>query len=309
MEKNTPNNDERSFMDQSKKKNSKPVVLILLIVILLGAIGIMSVMYYNLKMDSQEQVQLLEEEKNRLTSELKNLYFDYDSLKTENDSINIHLEAEQEKIERLLSINASNVSKIRLYKKELKTLRDIMKSYIIQIDSLNQRNKQLSEENIKVRKELYSIEESKKKLEEEKEELSSKVEIATVLNAKDINADPLNKRSREKDKISKVEKIRTCFTLRENPIIEPGEKVIYIRIYRPDGVVLASPDEGTFEFDGEQIMYSAKRSVEYENQDIDVCIYWDRTEPLIEGEYIVELYAENNLLGSDTFLLRSTAFF
>ncbi len=60
----------------------------------------------------------------------------------------------------------------------------------------------------------------------------------------------------------------------------------------------------TFEFKGEQVIYSAKRQLEYENKDIDMCIFWDKNADLIPGAYTVILYAEGYEVGSATFTLK-----
>jgi hypothetical protein len=113
----------------------------------------------------------------------------------------------------------------------------------------------------------------------------------------------LNQRSNVKDKVDKVEKIRTCFIVRENPIVQAGPIEIYIRILRPDGVVLTQDEVGYFDYQNRQTVYTASRTLEYENQDIEMCIYWDNDGSLIEGRYDVELYAQGNLIGTSTFEL------
>ena len=229
---------------------------------------------------------------------------EYDSLKTQNDTINLKLEAEQDKIRRLLHIQAANYEKIRLYKNELQTLRQVMRSYIVQIDSLNTKNQELTAENIKVRTKLNEAQKSNVELSKQREELSSKVNLASTLIAKNIEADPLNKNSKPKDKIKKITKIRVCFTIRENAVAKPGNKDIYLRLVRPDDVVLTSSADNLFEVNNQQLVYSAVRQLEYENKDIDMCIFWDKDQDLIPGTYKAILYAEGNEIGSTTFALK-----
>jgi len=268
-----------------------------------GAIGYLYYNYSELKKESAAKEAELVRQREQLEDELLGIYDQYDSLKSENDTMNLKLLAEQERIEKLLKVNANNVYKIRMYEDELGTIRKVLRSYIIQIDSLNQANIALRTENIEVKKQLSKTEKEKEELSEEKEELSEQVEKASVLSAKNLVISPLNKRSREKFKTSNVEKIRICFTLRENTIIYPGTKTIYIRITRPDDVILTS-GVNLFEYQGEQIVYSGKRDVEYENVDVDMCIYWTNDGQLIPGSYSVTLYADGNDIGSSTFSLK-----
>ena len=284
-----------------------PLILIILIVVLVIIIGIMG---YKLYVDSKELKKaneasmLLKEEKVELESKLNALIVEYDSLMTENDSVNALLASEQEKIRRLLKYRASDATKIKMYKSELETLRKVMRSYIVQIDSLNMRNLELTAENVRVRTRLREVESDKDALSKRAEELTSQVQLASVLSAKNIVVNSLNKKSKPKNKISKIEKIKVCFTIRENNVAQPGTKEIYMRIIRPDEVVLASDMNDLFEYNGEQIIYSAVRELEYENSDIDICIFWDKTETLIPGVYTTLLYAEGYEIGYTTFALK-----
>ena len=282
----------------------RPVGLIIITFVLALCLGALIFLYLNQKTEMIEMEKVLTEEKDSLANELSNLMFQYDTLKTNNESLNAKLETEQNKIRSLLTIQASNAQKIRLYKKELATLKRVMKSYIVQIDSLNTKNIQLTAENIEVRKKLQKTRETNIELTQIKDELSSKVEIASIILAKNILPTPLNARGREKYKIERIDKIRVCFTLRENPIVEAGKKDVYMRIARPDELILADSPDNLFEFEDEQIVYSSIRTVDYLNQDVDMCIYWNNNGDLIPGNYTVYLYLEGNHIGSTTFLLK-----
>ncbi|MQY78783.1 MAG: hypothetical protein GH151_06260 [Bacteroidetes bacterium] len=282
----------------------RPVGLIIITFVLALCLGALIFLYFNQKSEMIEMEKILTEEKDSLANELSNLMFQYDTLKTNNESLNAKLETEQNKIRSLLTIQASNAQKIRLYKKELATLRRVMKSYIVQIDSLNTKNIQLTTENIEVRKKLQEVQEINVELSQIEKDLSSKVEIASVILAKNILPTPLNARGREKYKIERIDKIRVCFTLRENPIVEAGKKDVYMRIARPDELILVDSPDNLFEFEDEQIVYSSIRTVDYLNQDVDMCIYWNNNGDLIHGNYTVYLYLEGNHIGSTTFLLK-----
>jgi len=294
-----------------KKEPVKPgiTILIISVVVLFLALSGLVYLYFSQKADMVEMETVLTAEKDLLTNELQEMIIGYDTLKTSNDTLNIKLEEEQNKIKRLIQIQASNARKIQLYKKELGTLRSVMKSYIIQIDSLNTKNKQLLARNAEFQIKLESAERTNKQLSEIKDELSSKVERASVILAKNIHAAPLNNRGKEKDKIDKIEKIRVCFTLRENPIVEPGKMDIYLRIMRPDSLILALAPENIFTFQDKQMIYSSMRTIEYLNKDIDVCIYFNDHEHFIVGKYFVDLFLKNTKIGTTTLILRDSGWF
>ncbi|MBN1115712.1 MAG: hypothetical protein JXA77_00785 [Bacteroidales bacterium] len=303
MEPNTP--QKPMYQPPAKPKVSMPLVFVIITLsVIATTLGILYFRSINQLGDTKEEVLFVEEQKQKLEGELNNLIFAYDSLKTENDSINTKLAGEQQKIKKLLGYQASNAQKIRMYQNELETLRKVMRSYIVQIDSLNTRNRELTEENVKVRTQLRRTETDYKKLSDVKEELSSKVEFAQKLSAKNIIPMGLNDRSKEKDKIDKIAKLRICFTVRENRVADAGKKMIYLQLIRPDNIILSSPESGTTEFEGEQIVYSAKRELEYDNMDIDMCIFWDKTEELIPGEYTIKLFCEGFEIGVSSLILK-----
>lgn len=295
----------QNYSYNTKPKVPMPIIAIIITLGVLAAV-LLVIFIRNSKQltEARESIVFVEEQKTQLETELNELIIGYDSLKTESDSINMQLVSEQEKIRRLLRRQASSATKIKMYEKELKTLREVMRSYIIQIDSLNTRNRELTEENIAVRSQLRDAESNIQELSDTKEHLSSKVALAQKLTAKNIVPVGLNSRSREKDKIDKIEKLRVCFAIRENTVADQGRKMIYIQIVRPDQIVLSSPEAGMFEYQDQTVVYSAKRELEYDNMDIDMCIYWDKTEELIPGTYTVILYCEGHEIGSTTFDLK-----
>jgi hypothetical protein len=202
-----------------------------------------------------------------------------------------------------LSINASNVQLIKKYKSEIGTMREIMKSYIVQIDSLNTRNKILVAENIQIKQEITKVQDTNVELTKVKDELGAKVELASVIQAKDIVAVSLNKKRKETSRINSLDKLRICFTLRENPIAQAGQKQVFMRVLRPDSLVITTSSDNLFDYKGNKLIYSASRSVDYMNQDIEMCIFLDNTGDFVIGNYSVELYLENNIIGRTTFML------
>jgi FtsZ-binding cell division protein ZapB len=261
------------------------------------------ILFFNQRNKMIEMETILTEEKDSLTNELKSMVYAYDTLKTNNDTLRAGLEKERERIVQLLSINASNAQLIRTYKKEISTMREIMKSYIVQIDSLNTRNKILVAENTEIRQQMTQVRNANTQLSKVKEELSGKVELASVIQAKDVTAVPLNKKRKETTRISLLDKVRVCFTLRENPIAKAGEKEVFMRVIRPDSLVITTSPDNLFEYNRSRIIYSANRIVDYINQDIEMCVFMDNTGDFIVGNYSVELYLENNIIGRTTFVL------
>jgi Tfp pilus assembly protein PilN len=277
--------------------------MIAISIILAGALIFLIARYFDQKNKMQEMETALTQEKDSLAKELGRMIVGFDTLKTDNDSLKAGLTREKNKIVQLLSINASNIQLIKKYKGEISTMREIMKSYIVQIDSLNTRNKILATENTSIKQQITQVQSTNTELTKVKEELSSKVEIASVIQAKDIVATSLNKRQKPTTKINLLDKLKICFTLRENPLAKAGPKNVYMRVLRPDSLVIATSPDNTFDYKGNKLVYSANRNADYMNQDIEMCIFLDNTGDFIIGNYSVELYLEDNIIGRTTFML------
>jgi FtsZ-binding cell division protein ZapB len=287
----------------SEESKRSPVVFIFITVILALGLAFLIFSYFGQKKKMVEMETALTYEKDSLANELRMMIHGYDTLKSNNDTLNANLEKEKNRIKQLLAINASNVQLIRRYKNEIGTMREIMKSYIVQIDSLNTRNKLLTAENQDIKQQYNRVQQSNTELTKAREELSSKVEIASVIQAKDIIAASLNKNRKETQRLDRIEKLRICFTLRENAIAEPGPKIVFLRILRPDSLVITSSPDNLFDYHDSKLIYTANREIDYLNQDVDLCIFVDNTGDFILGTYKAELYLEGSMIGSTTFMI------
>ncbi|MCT4586181.1 MAG: hypothetical protein N4A71_00010 [Carboxylicivirga sp.] len=272
-------------------------------------IGVLLILFFSNRSEYKAIVEEMTEEKTILTEEFQNLALDYDSLHSNNDTLNLMLDQEREKITNLIeeikTIKATNARKIREYKKELSTLRGVMKNFVVQIDSLNRRNEELTQENIQYRKQRDAIKESYKVLEKEKETLNKKVEIASQLETRKIESTGLNSKGKETKKTKSVAKIRTCCTILKNITAQVGMKTAYIRIQRPDDVLLITSKSNLFTYEDEEINYTAKRDFEYGGEDVDVCVYYTAADgELLKGVYTVDIFVDGFNIGTGNFELK-----
>ncbi|HOP58862.1 MAG TPA: hypothetical protein PLR52_05530 [Bacteroidales bacterium] len=297
----TETNSDQASM--SADKGSAPIKMIALSIILAVVLVFIVIMYFDQKHKMIEMETVLTEEKDSLANELRKMAYAYDTLKTNNDTLNAGLERQKERIVKLLAINASNAQLIRTYKKEITTMREIMKSYIVQIDSLNTRNKILVAENQQIKQQMSEVQSAKTELEKVREELTEKVEVASVIQAKNIMAAAVNRKNKETSRLNLMENLRVSFTLRENPIAEAGQKQIYLRVTRPDSLVITTSPDNLFDYNENKIIYSATRTIDYMNQDIDVTIWVENTGDFIPGNYNAELYLDGIKIGKTGFIL------
>jgi len=285
--------------------------------VLYGIIGLLAVvllvsvyMLVDLKKDFDKTSTELEQnkiyfamERDSLEGELHKIYQTYDSLETDNTRIQDELSLQQEKINRLIAIQANDAYKINMYKREMETLRSVLRSYIVQIDSLNTQNQFLMAENVQLKRKEQRLQTEKEQLETDKEQLEEIKDIATSLHASDIFVVPINERNRAIKRIKSISKIRTDFIIRANTVAKAGEKTVYLRLIRPDDVALGSPEMDMISVNGEDLPASAFRTVTYENADLPVSIFWTNNGEVVPGEYLVELYCEGKLIGNSVFVL------
>lgn len=304
--KNQPFTPDNRPADQKKIK-TLTLVLTIAVIVLVVLIGFMAWLLYDKKQEA-EKLEEVTGEKMELIEQFQNLSTEYEYLKTDNDSMNNLLTLKQEEIQKMITelnrTRANNAAVINQYKKELGTLRDVLKSYIVQVDSLNQANIVLREENVQARARITRVE---TQLQEEikiKEDLTVQVQLGSQIVAEALQALPINQRGRDVNRIGRVDKIKVCFTLKRNAIAKPGERTVFLRIIRPDNLVLTTSANNMFMIGNEPMVYSAARNVVYENVDIDMCIFWDNDGSLIQGNYKAEIYTDGVLLGTAGFSLK-----
>lgn len=293
--------------DKKINVNALYGVLGLLVVVLAVAVYMLLDTRKNLNLvstDLAEKTEFFRVEKDSLEGELRNIYFRYDTLETNNLDLQLEMQQQKEKIDKLISIQAEDTYKIRMYRKEMETLRTVLRSYIVQIDSLNMQNQELMAENKQLRNTELRLSTEKKQLEEDKTQLEEIKNMATALQASQIDMVMLNKRDKESDRIRTAVKVRVDFVLRANNVATMGEKRISLRIIRPDLVVLGSPELEVIDFNEEQIPASASRVINYENEDLPVSIFWANDGEIVPGEHTVELYSEGKLIGTSSFVLK-----
>lgn len=292
--------------NQKAKDRRNNIIVIALSVVLL----IVVVLYFFQRKDHNVILNEIKSEKDSIQFHLNEIAAGYDSLSTENDTINEQLFIAQAKVKDLLieveQTKKVSYTKISGYQKQVTTLRGIMRDFVVQIDSLNAINKELREENLQVKEEYKKVERKNVELNKEKQNLQQNLQRASMLEARELIVEPLNQRSKATKFAKRTEKIRIYFVLSKNVTSRRGAKNIYARIMRPDQLLMIKSKDNIFEFEDLKIQYSAMREVNYEGNDLPVAIFWDNTsEPkLMAGEYTVNLFADGNEIGETTFEIK-----
>ncbi len=291
--------------NKSKNRTGLNILFGVLFVVLAAAIIYLMMQLSTERKDAAEMKVTLELQKENLTRELNELNSSFTKLRGDNEQMNQRLEQENQKIQDLLAIKASNAKKIQIYEKEVSSLRSVLKSYIIQVDSLNQANLKLRAENKDVKQRFDEARNTNKQLEEVNKNLQGKVEMAAVVKALSVVAEPIDNAGNVQKKIKKVQKIRVCFNLGENFVAKKGPRKIYMTIANPSQRIMVKSGTETFTRDGMQSPYSAMREVEYEGATLEVCIFYETApDEIVPGTYYIDLYMDGAPIGTTSFSMK-----
>ena len=290
-------------MEDQKKK----IVLIIVACLLLATIITLGLMLAQSKQQNSEMQELFAIEKEELESEYSSFALQYDELKVRitNDSLQYKLEQEklrtQQLLEELKQTKADNAAEITRLKKELKTVRAVLRSYVIQIDSLNAINEGLKKENKRVTEKYREATKTIDELSTAKEELSQIVTLASQLDAAGIKMSLLKKSGKEVSKLKRAKQIEIKFTITKNITAETGNKTVYARIIQPSQEVLTKSTSNTFTYEDREIGYSMRKHIEYTGEEQEVTMYWDVEEYLQPGTYRIYLFADGVMIGEANY--------
>lgn len=286
---------------------------ILIPMIIVGVVLVAGIVYLGLSLNQQRQEnramqELAEIDKKEMENEYQQFAQQYSEMKTQinNDSIVAQLTAEQEKTQRLLKelqeTKISDAREIARLKKELATVRAVLRSYVLEIDSLNRLNENLVAENTRVKGQYEEATRQIEGLSSEKASLSEKVAIAAQLDAIGISITPKDKNGHATKKIKKCKALQVDFSLAKNVTAQSGMKTVYVRITTPTGGLLGNA--GTFNYENKSLQASMKKTVEYGGQETPITMYWNVTQALVEGTYNVSIFADGNMIGSKSYTIQ-----
>ncbi len=288
---------------------AKNIVIITVLFALCAIIAYLAYRTSKIEENNEQQMKelqaLAEMDKLEMENQYEEFARQYQELQTQinNDSLIAQLEKEQKRAEALLQelkrTKENDAAEIMRLKKELATLREILRQYVIQIDSLNHLNQQLNMENQSLRTENAQAQEHISSLTTEKESLTEKVAIASKLDATGVSAFGKNKKGKATKKIKDVKRFQIGFTISRNVTVQTGMKSVYVRIMTPTNDVLTQG--GTFPYENRNLEYSIRKDIEYTGEEQAVTVYWDVAQTLLAGTYRVDIFADGHRIGGTTF--------
>lgn len=299
---------------------TKHVLIAALAVIIALVIGFFFILRSQRTELEEEKAVLVNQQRDIMEEELTKLAAEYDiqykklsagqgeqkfSLAT--DSLISQILAERAKVEQLQkelkASKATSAKRIDQLSREVTTLRNVLRTYVVQIDSLQATNERLRAENTEVKENYNRVTSQAQQLSNEKAHLTDRVKLAAKLDATAISVTPIDKRGKHTKSLSKVVNLQIRFTISKNVTAEVGEKTFYCRITQPNDELLVKAGAGTFAFEGKQIPYSIRREIEYNGEETPLVMYWPVEESLQSGTYQLRIFADGNLIGSASFSL------
>jgi len=291
----------------NKKQKTLLISAAVVLVLLIAGLMTFSLMQ---RQQMQEMVEQLEFEKESLQDEYEDLAIQFDGyqqMDIQNDSLQDELAKEQQRVRDLLEelriTKVTNARRIAELKKELATVRAVMVQYVHQIDSLNQTNQRLTEENIQFRQQNQAITQANNQLTEQKTQLERVVTRAARLEIENFQMLPLNKRDKKTSIFNQIQKLQFTYTIQKNVTSSTGEKIVYMVLRRPDGEILQKNTNHLFSFENQRVPYSVRQSVEYAGEDLTQTMYWNVEEILQKGTYTAEFFIDGSLCGTFSFEL------
>lgn len=285
-------------------------LIVLGIVVMLLAVGaaVLGYMLVDQQKQNEELQELAELDKQEMQSQYKDFDAQYEMLQSQlsNDSLIAQIENErrhtQQLLEELENTKATDAAEIKRLKTEIASLRKVLRSYIMQVDSLNRLNQALNEENTQIKAQVTEANSQISNLSSERNKLRDKVDIAAQLDATGFWVTPKNKRGKETDKVKDVKKLAFGFTIVKNVTASNGERIVYVRILKPDNSVMGN--KGTFTYEGASQEYTEKKYIEYTGEEIKVTMYSDVAEFLEAGTYKMFVFCDKQMIGQTSFTLR-----
>lgn len=305
--------EETQNTEVEPKRKSYTWQIVLGIVVALVAIAA-SVMLYHyavtkpLAEENEELKELAELEKQEMATQYRDFDLQYEQLQStlKNDSLIAQIEEERRKTQQLLeeleNTKATDAAEIKRLKAEIASLRKVLQSYIMQVDSLNRINQSLNEENIQIKEQISVANTQISNLSSERNQLKDKVNIAAQLDATGFWVTPKNKRSKDTDKVKDVKRLAFGFTIVKNVTAANGQRIVYVRILKPDNSVMGS--KGTFTYEGTSVDYTEKKYIDYTGEELKVTMYSDITEYLEAGTYKIFVFCDSQMIGQTTFILK-----
>ena len=299
----------RYYKYYNKYLRNKWFLAVVLLVVMLVPL---TISYFKYQIEKKEIKEIIDYEKQQLEMEYSDWTYrtEHTEITVSNDSLLALLEKERNKIHLLLeemrTLESTNLRKLNELRKELADVRKVARQYLVQIDSLHRENRGLKTENIEIKRRNREIENNLQQLSQEKKSLAGKITQASILEVANIKVEGLNLVGRKTTVLQRIENFQCCFRILKNKTALAGMKDIFLRFSTPDGTLFETTDNSgitTFVFENKKVPFTSRKTIEYEGEDVDMCIFWKARPQMTEGAYRLEIFADGFLIGEKDVIL------
>ncbi|QDO94747.1 chromosome partitioning protein ParA [Formosa sediminum] len=294
-------------MEQNTSNNGLKIALGVALVLFLGT----AFYTFDLMKKKNETEAQLKAEKELVMTDLSNMAKQYDVAISENEIANTNLIEARSRIQGLidsLQISETNVKSLWQYKQKYLNLQKEMDFLLDENDKLKTQNNLLSTSLDSTRTRLEERNMFSDSLLVQNSALAEVVENAAVLNAVNLKGFGVIERSSGKliptERARRADKIRVCFTVAKNSLVQAGDQELYIQVIDPNNNVMGVNEQVIF---GEKALnYSLISRFNYENASLNVCEFVATVgdDKFESGRYIVNVYNEKDLVSTSEFTLK-----
>lgn len=307
-----------SYGENRRKGNGSAIVIFLAVLAVLLALGGALLLRQLLSARYESQVAAIEinelsAERRLLLEQLDEMEIKYAQLSAEYQEMEALFAAERRRLNQLRAqlrgestTSSGSIPNIAEYREKIQELEEQLEAYRLQIEAMENEKQVLSSENAQMRSTLVETTARNQQLESKTKEMEEQLEKATILTISNLEGTAIRERRRGDEpttKARRTDKLRVCFNINQNLVAKPGNRDFFVRIIDPNNVVLSADPANTIEFEGEDVQYTIKRTINYQNNEQEVCVVWDQDEKFEKGYYNVVVFFEGKEVGYKLFQL------
>ncbi|MBC7689865.1 MAG: hypothetical protein H7211_17005 [Aquabacterium sp.] len=320
---NFPKNDPQTVPARSNYKNAVIGVLAAGIIGLGGYLFVDKNKTTEVIHQQETKIASVSEEKSSVQKSFDASLARLDSMSGVNKGLEGKLTAKNSEISKVKSEIRSILNKKNATAAELSRAKTLIASLNGQIESMQVEVARLTQENQGLSNDKVVLTQEKEKLTTDltttttaKQDLEKKVDVASTLNAYNIQITPINIKNNGKEKVStvakRVDKLVVSFDV-DNRIAQPGMTDVYVLVIGPDGKPLAGDVAGSGTFttreDGDK-SFTAKVPVDVQTaKKKNVEFAFKPGSNFQQGNYTIQIYQNGFKIGEGTRSLKKGGLF
>lgn len=294
-------------MTNTSSNTGLKVALGILIALFLGT-GFYTSKLYNDKKENEAQ---LTKEKQMVMDDLSAMAAQYDAAISDNEIKNDQLLDAKERIQGLmdsLKTSQASVSSLWRYKQKFFNLQKEMDVLLVQNDSLRVENSLLATSLDSTQIQLAERNVFTDSLLVQNTELATIVEDASILSTVGLKGFGVIERSSGKliptERAGRSDKIRVCFTVAKNNLVEAGDQELYVQVIDPKNNIIGVNEQ--IQFGEETLNYSVVSKFNYEQRNLNVCEFVASKDKngFEKGRYVVNVFNKKDLVSTSEFTLK-----